>query len=129
MLTGWRRERAIRRVLKRLARRRVVKILQPGNGWLIEHAVTEDEEGVAEALRTCDMRGWVEVVEDAVPHRTVDASGALSDDLAGVAPIYRLTDAGWQQIRRTHTWVLFTFAVALLTLLATIVALLLARHS
>lgn len=55
-------ERHIRQTLRRLARQRVALVLQPGNIWVIEYAVPENEETDA-TLKTCYMRGWVEVWE------------------------------------------------------------------
>lgn len=122
---GWRRECFIRKTLKRLGRQRVLEILQPGNVWVVERAVTEAEKHVAEALRTCHLRGWVEVVSDAVPQAQLGPGGQLPrvDSPHGVAPIYRLTGEGWNEIRRTHTWVLLTFAAALASLIATLIGL------
>jgi len=124
-LTAWRRERFIRKTLRRLAAQRVGLILQPGDVWVIERAVSEAEEKVAEALRTCHLRGWVEVVSDAVPQAQLGPTGELPNESSprGRAPVYRLTDAGWNQIRRTHMWVILTFAVALASLIATILTL------
>lgn len=124
-LISWKRERFIRKTLKRLARQRVGLILQPGNVWVVEQSVTEAEEWVAEALRTLYLRGWVEIVSDAVPQAEIGPDGQLPDAASpqGVAPIYRLTEAGWSQIRRTHMWVLLTFAAALASLIAALVGL------
>ena len=117
MLTGWRHERQIRAALKALARQRVAAILQPGNAWVLEYPASEAEPGVAEALRTCHLRGWVEVVHDGVPQMQWEGGNQPPRD-AGVAPLYRLTEAGWAQIRRTHAWVIATFFVALASLVA-----------
>jgi hypothetical protein len=119
VLVGWRRERQIRRTLKTLSQQPVVRIFQPGDVWVMERAISEDDEGVAEALRTCHLRGWVEMVQDAIPQARFETD---PQSLAPTrrAPLYRLTDAGWAQIRRTHAWVIATFVVALVTLIATI---------
>jgi hypothetical protein len=37
--------------------------------------------------------------------------------------MYRLTDAGWTQLRRTHEWLIATFVVALLGTAVAIMAL------
>lgn len=110
MLTDLYRERQIRRTLKRLSRQRVVERLEPGSVWLIERAVSENEPGVAAHLRTCHLRGWVEVVEYA-PHGAVTA-GFDIEYPQDVAPVYRLTEAGWAALKRTHEWVIRTFIVA-----------------
>ncbi len=53
-------ERDIRRTLKSLSRQRVALVLQPGNVWVIERAV-EDNEQTDAALKTAYMRGWVKL--------------------------------------------------------------------
>lgn len=117
-------ERRIRWVLRRLARQRVALILQPGDAWVIENALG-DGEGTEEALRTCHLRGWVEVLKNAVPIGQLTSEGKLPDlRQLKSGPIYRLTDAGWSALHRTHSWVVGTFMIALATLVITIVALL-----
>lgn len=120
ILTNWRRERRIHRTLVALSHQRVVSIHQPGDTWVMERAVTEHDPGVAEALRTCHLRGWVEMVSDAIP-QVQWSPGPVEANPIMRAPIYRLTEAGWAQIRRTHAWVIATLLVALVTLIATIV--------
>jgi len=116
------REWFIRRTLKRVARQRVAMLLQPGNVWVIERAIEEDEN-TAPALRTCHMRGWIEPISDAVPCGKLSPDGSLPHGqlFSGSKPLYRLTDAGWNAIHRTHSWVLMTFAVAFASLVGTIV--------
>lgn len=67
------REWKIRRALHLLSKQRVVLVLQPGNVWVIEKAVQDNEDTDA-ALKTCYMRGWVEPLENSVP------KGKLKDD-------------------------------------------------
>jgi len=115
MFDEWHRERFIRKTLRRLSQQRVVGIRQPdnileGEGLRIEKAVSEGEgDKVVAALRTCSLRGWVEVYTDAVP-------------LLGVAPVYKLTSAGWNVIHRSHEWVVATFVIVAITLIATILS-------
>lgn len=123
MFTEFRRERKIRKALRALARQRVAAVLQPHGVWVVEHAPTnlpfQDE-----AIRTCLLRGWVSVLEDAVPQGSLEEDRLPNGPLfQKQAAIYRLTEAGWMAINRSHTWVLATFFVALLTLLATVVML------
>jgi hypothetical protein len=122
---GWQRERFIRHVLRGLARQRVVKILQPGNVWLVERALTVDDDTAA-ALRTCALRGWVEqVTNSAIPMGQAENllnRGELVIDRADV--IYRLTDSGWNVIHGNHSWVIATFIVAAAALVASIVSVL-----
>ena len=126
MSTDFHRERKIRRVLKQLARQRLAVILQPGNAWVIEHAINR-EDGTDEALRTCHLRGWAEpMTERGIPQITLTAQGGLPDDPPpNYTVIYRLTGAGWDVLHRTHVWIVFTSAVALVTLFATLVGLIL----
>ena len=121
--SDWLREVRIRRVLRRLTRQRVATILQPGNWWVVERALDDDPDTQA-ALRTCHMRGWVDVLANAVPRKDLTPNGSLPSDIASDRqdPVYRLTDAGWNVIHRTHWWVMATFLVASATLVATIVA-------
>jgi len=125
-LWGRKRERLIRKVLRRLSRQRVEVIL-PDGVWVISPAVTEGEDMVA-AVRTCHMRGWVEPLCNAIPHGRLTDDGKLPEDelFSGTAPVYRLTEAGWNEIHRLHTWVVVTCAVALITLMATVVSLVVA---
>jgi hypothetical protein len=119
MFDEWhRRERFIRKTLRRLSRQRVVLILQPGNVWVVEKAVSEGEgQEVVAALRTCNLRGWVEIQSNAVPH-----AEPKNFQIVGVAPIYKLTEAGWNVIHRSHEWVVATFVVVAITLIATILS-------
>jgi hypothetical protein len=114
VIDGFRRERTIRRVLRQLARQRVVSVLQPGNVWLIERALenTEDHEA---ALRTCHMRGWVEPLADSIPGATLGPDANLPPDFAfdRSQPLYRLTDSGWAAIHRTHVLALLSALIAL----------------
>ncbi|MCK5246694.1 hypothetical protein KAR02_07335 [Candidatus Bipolaricaulota bacterium] len=120
------RERFIRKVLQRLSRQRVEVIL-PGGVWVINHAVTEEED-VVEAVRTCHMRGWVEPLCNAIPQGRLTADGKLPEGelFSGVGPMYRLTEAGWSVIHRLHTWVVITGIIALITLISTVVGLVVA---
>lgn len=121
MFTRWKREREIRLVLKRLAKQRVVTILQAGNVWVIEHAVSEKDDDVAAALRTCHMRGWVEVLEEAVPEAEFNPNNPPRPPIGGVAPLYRLTASGWNALNRSHAWVISTFVVVSGTFIATLI--------
>ena len=85
------RERFIKKVLKELSRQRVEGIL-PDGVWVVNSAVTEEEDVVA-AVRTCHMRGWVEPLCNAIPHGQLTAEGKLPQGgrFSGTAPVYRLT--------------------------------------
>lgn len=75
-----------------------------------------------EALTTCLMRGWVEVLVGAVPKGQVAKDGLPDCDepFKGHGTIYRITDSGWAVINRTQTWLMATFAVSLLALVAVV---------
>jgi hypothetical protein len=105
-----------------------VLILQPGNAWVVERSPPEDEETEA-ALRTCHLRGWVEPVVDAIPKGQLTPAGELPQGgvFSGHGPLYRLTDAGWSAINRSHRWVIVSWLVALASLVASIVGILVAR--
>jgi hypothetical protein len=117
---SWRRERFIRDVLQRLSRQRVALILQPGNVIVVEQAVMDQANGVPEALRTCHLRGWVEVVHEALPQAALGPNLELPRGWEGTSPVYRLTEAGWHIINRTHSWTIAVFVVAVATLIATV---------
>ena len=106
------RERHIRRTLRALARQRVAMVLQPGNVFVIERAIPDDEDTLA-ALRTCHMRGWVEpMFEEAVPQGRVPPPGRpITFD--HTRPIYRLTDSGWAVIRRSQELGILSIVLAL----------------
>jgi len=118
---GSKRERFIRKVLKSISKQRVALILQPGNVFVIEKAPVS-EPGLEEALRTCHMRGWIEPICNAIPKGKLTKDCKLPDgDLfTEIGPYYRLTEAGWSVIRRTHLWVVTTCLIALATLIGTI---------
>lgn len=69
-------ESDVRSTLKRLSRQRVALVLQPGNVWVIEDAV-EDNERTDAALKTAYIRGWVAPIENAVPKGKLAPDGAL----------------------------------------------------
>lgn len=122
MFTGWKRERLIRRILKKLSGQRVVGIF-PGDILVIEKSI-KWTEGTTEALRTCHLRGWVEVVKEAVPHGELTPEGKLPSNLVQrIEPSYRLTEAGWNAIHRLHGWVVATFIVSLAALVISVFAL------
>jgi hypothetical protein len=121
------RERFIRKILRQMGRQRVAGILQPHNVWLVDYGVMDRDPGVAEALRTCQMRGWVEVVENAVPRADLVPDAAtgeyqLPQEWTHKSPMFRLTDSGWNQIHGLHTWIVFTAVIGLVTLIVTVAA-------
>jgi len=113
ILHRWKSERRIRKVLRGLARQRVALVLQPGNVWVIEQAMSRDQDVEAD-FQTCLMRGWVEILHDTIP------AGELPDDMRFVREqpftkresIYRLTDGGWAALNRAHGWALINILIA-----------------
>ena len=109
-------ESAIRHTLKRLSRQRVALVLQPGNVWVIENAV-EDNEQTDTALKTAYMRGWVAPIENAIPTGSLLPDGSLPPGnlFQGVAPLWQLTEGGWTAVNRSHWWALFAILISLLS--------------
>jgi len=93
----------IYRALRRLAKQRVGMVFQPGNIWVIEYAIPDDEETDA-LLKTCFMRGWVEPLEDSIPKGQLKPDGSLPDGelFKSRGPLWKLTDSGWAAINRSH---------------------------
>ena len=116
---GWKRERKIRWVLKKLSGQRVVRILQPGNVWIIEKAlVTNQNEDVEAALRTCFMRGWIEVMEENVRHGSPLPDGSTPTPwVQTTGPTWKLTDSGWAAIHRRHQRELIGILIAAISVL------------
>jgi hypothetical protein len=114
------RERLIRKTLKKIAGQRVVGILQPGDIWIVEKALADDE-GVKGAIQTCRIRGWIDILYDAIPAGEILDDGQLGSAFASrKKPVYRLTEAGWNAIHRLHGWVFATFIVSLAALLLSV---------
>lgn len=122
MLSNYRREWQIRRVLKKASRQRVALVLQPGNVWVIENALEDTEETDA-ALKTCYMRGWVEIMENSVPKGRLTAEGGLPQGriFQSNGPIWKLTDSGWAAINRIHEWTLIGIFLAAVSVLVAVV--------
>lgn len=124
-----RRERRIRRTLSHLSKQRVAMRLnhpQAGHNkvWVIELTPTATEE-TTDDLLSCLLRGWVEVLEDAVPSSQLLPDGSLPTGplMRDAKPVYRLTDSGWGVVRGTHTLAVWGMIVALISLAAAVAAL------
>jgi hypothetical protein len=121
MLEHFRRERAVRKAMHAIAKQRAVMFVEPGHVLVVEHA-TPDEEWFDVAVQTCLIRGWADVLHDAVPTGDLSSQGGeivLPQSMTPKA-MYRLTEGGWAAINRSHAWVIGTFMVALVTLVATV---------
>ncbi|MGZ8356513.1 MAG: hypothetical protein ACXWVF_07865 [Telluria sp.] len=119
----WQRERAIRRTLVTLSRQRLVAIL-PGGVWVVEKTGPKNSEA-NEHLITCHWRGWVEVLQENVPLRHINGDNPLASiksypGFDSTHNIYRLTEGGWAVLNRSHGWVLATFIVSAISLIATV---------
>lgn len=115
-----RREARIRRTLRHLSRQRVALTLpRPANGpvWVIEMTPTRTPD-TSDDLNSCLLRGWVEVLQDAVPQDQLQADGSLPAGPLGqeCGPIYRLTDSGWSVVRGTHAVAVAALTVATISL-------------
>jgi hypothetical protein len=83
----------------------VALVLKPGNLLVIERAVESTDEQIEAWLRTCLIRGWVEVLENALPNGRLTKDQRLPKPLfSEVNPLYRTTDSGWSVIHRDHLW-------------------------
>lgn len=92
-------------------------VLQPGNVWVIERAVEDDDEDVDAALKSAYLRGWVEPIRNAVAKGKLLPGGKLppGNPFQRVGALWRLTDAGWAVINRSQTWMLFAILIAVLS--------------
>jgi len=124
----WRKEQAIRRALRGLARQRVATILQPGNMLVVERGPSRREPSDA-ALRSCHLRGWAEPIANAVRSGTLGPEGTIPDGQVydRVGPIYRITEAGWHVLHRSHAWIVMTLVIALASLVATLLGFIVSR--
>ena len=105
----------IYRILRQLAKQRVGLVLQPGNVWVIEYAVPDNEETDA-LLKTCYMRGWVEPLENSIPKGKLQPDGSLPEGpmFQSQGPVWKLTDSGWSEINRSHQLAIFGLFLSLL---------------
>lgn len=117
-------EQLIRQTLRRLSRQQVGMVLQPGNAWVIEYGVSETEgEDIIASLRTCEMRGWIAVEHQAVPHADLGPDGQLPPGWSHRAPMYRLTEAGWNAIHGYYAWVIAACVFGAASLIVSLVSL------
>ena len=104
----------IHRVLRQLAKQRVGLVLQPGNVWVIEYAVPDDDE-TDTLLKTCYMRGWIEPLERSIPKGKLQDDGSLPEGpmFDSQGPVWKLTDSGWSAINRSHQLTMFGIFLSL----------------
>jgi hypothetical protein len=113
MLEHFRRERMVRKALRAVARQRVILVLKPGNVHVIENSPT-NEEWFEVGIRTCHIRGWVEVLHENLPTGSIQMHGR-TPQLPGEMPAqthYRLTEGGWAVLHSSHGWVVATFIIS-----------------
>ncbi len=122
MFEGWRRERQVRKVLRGIARQRVVLVLQPGNVWVVERALERNDD-IEAGLATCVMRGWVEPLFERLPTNTLLPDGGVPPGplFARTENHFRLTEGGWAVINRAHAWTLASVVLAAASVIATMV--------
>ena len=96
-------------------------VLQPGNVWVIEYPVKEDEETLP-LIHTCQMRGWVELLHEPLPMGNLNEDGGFNRDMPfhTKTPIWRLTDTGWAVIQRRHFYTVLGVIVAIASAVVTI---------
>jgi hypothetical protein len=109
-------EKFIRSTMKQIAGQQVALVLQPGNVWVIQKAVKDDEDTDA-ALKTAYMRGWVEPLEHSLPKGKLTTEGKLpsGEIFTDVGPVWRLTESGWNVINRSHNLQLIAIVIAVLS--------------
>ncbi len=114
--------RSVKQALTAIARQHVTMIL-PGNVPVIENSPPRTEQFEA-AVLTAHIRGWMEILHEGTPTGQLEfqAGKPILPDRLERQTHYRLTDAGWAVIHNTQTWIIATFVVSLLALLASIVA-------
>jgi hypothetical protein len=113
----------VRRTLRRLARQRVVTVLQPYNVPIVERGVPDDEETEA-ALLTCYRRGWVEPMGDPLPTgTTLDFLERGDAPLTKMVQHYRLTDSGWSEINKRDRIAVLTLVITAVGVVVAVLAL------
>jgi hypothetical protein len=91
-----------------------LSFFNPENVWVVERALTDDSETTYADL-ACQMRGWIEVLHDAVPKGAVNPDGSLKEPVfQGTRTIWRLTSAGWSVVQGTHQLAVFAVTVSVL---------------
>lgn len=118
------RERKIKKVLRLLAKQRLATILQPGNVWVIDFAVPNNEDNDV-ALSSCYLRGWAEPLGNAVPsgHVHIDnMSTDFMDIFKQSAQLYRLTDSGWAVVNRAQLWTFATIFIGIISIMPILIS-------
>jgi len=122
MLENFRRERAVRKALRAIARQRALMFVGPERVMVVENG-TPDAEWFDVAVQTCLIRGWIDVLHDSFPSGTLgfrDDGAPIFPEYMPLKSVYKLTEGGWAALNRSHAWVISTFIIALVTLVVTI---------
>ena len=121
MFTHIKREYLIYKTLTSISKQRVVLLLQPENAWVIEKALPNTSQNQAN-IRTCMIRGWVEILHESISSTNIDNNYGLSEgfEFDRNEDIYKLTDSGWNAIHRTHVITLLSIIIALLGVFITL---------
>ena len=121
MFTHLKREYSIYKTLTCISKQRVVLLLQPRNAWVMEKALPNTDQNQAN-IRTCMIRGWVDLLHESVPSTNIDNNYGLSKEpeFNNNENIYKLTDSGWNAIHRTHVIALLGIIIALLGVFITL---------
>jgi hypothetical protein len=110
-------DRTVDRTLRKLAKQRVRLVLQPGDYWVIDSTIPQDDDNQA-ALLTCQMRGWIEPLHHAVPSTQLTPDGALPPNMNStkMLTLYRLTSAGWSIIHRSDLIAICALLISVMSL-------------
>ena len=127
MIEDYLRERKVRRTLRGIARQRVAIVLQPENVQVIERSPPR-EEWFELGVRTCLIRGWVEILYENLPTGQVTFRGNTPNISDRIYPEthYKLTEAGWAVLNRSHAWLVATFLVSSVSFVTSALALVVA---
>ena len=81
-------------------------VLQPGNVMVVDLS-PPNEEWFDVAVRTCHIRGWVEILHESIPTGHIQFEGRCPVILQEMdsRTMYRLTEGEWSVINRSHSWV------------------------
>ena len=87
----------------------------------MEKALPNTDQNQAN-IRTCMIRGWVDLLHESVPSTNIDNNYGLSKEpeFNNNENIYKLTDSGWNAIHRTHVIALLGIIIALLGVFITL---------
>lgn len=123
MFKNIQKEKLIRKALRAIARQRVALILQPGNVMVVENS-TPDAEWFNLAVKTAHIRGWVEILHASMPmgHLRFQGKNPVFPNELENQVMYRLTEGGWAVINRSHTWIIATFFISFIGVVATLVS-------